>query len=73
MLPRAREEVLKSRISFVFKELQEVASQNKDRELLLQRYRALVSEILEKLAIAEDDCVAECLAIIIRFQEGGRV
>lgn len=72
MLPRARGEVLKSRISLI-QELQEVASQNKDREFLLQRYRALVSEILEKLAIAKDNCVAECLAIIIRFQEGRRV
>jgi hypothetical protein len=69
-VPEGREEVLKSRISAIFKELQETASQNKDKEFLLHRYRALVSELLEKLVEDRKGCVAECLLIIIRFQDG---
>lgn len=69
---KGREHVLKERISSLFRELQGLASENKDREYLLQRYRALISEILEKLVLEEKGCVAECCAMIIRFQEGSR-
>ena len=69
---KGREIVLKERISSLFRELQGLASENKDREYLLQRYRALISEILEKLVLEDKGYVAECLAMIIRFQEGSR-
>ena len=69
---KGREQVLKERISSLFRELQGIASENKDREHLLQRYRVRVSEILGKLVLEDKRCIAEWLAMIIRFQEDSR-